>query len=117
MATTQDGRASDSYGSVAITLHWLTAVLIIGNLLLGLSMVDLPLSPRKLQWYIWHKWIGITVFLLTSVRLGWRAVHPAPPPVAMARWQRAAALKHHFVDRDTVLTRMLPKSQAKGNAG
>ncbi len=95
MATTQDGRASDSYGSVAIALHWLTAVLIVANLLLGLSMVPLPISPRKLQWYIWHKWIGITVFLLTSVRLGWRAVHPAPPLVAMPAWQRTAASVSH----------------------
>jgi len=82
---------SDGYGSVAITLHWLTAALIVANLLLGVSMVDLPFSPRKLQWYIWHKWIGITVFLITSLRLAWRAAHPAPPLVAMPDWQRTAA--------------------------
>jgi len=95
MARTQDGRASDSYGGIAITLHWLTLVLIVANWLLGLSMVDLPFSPRKLQWYIWHKWIGITVFLIASIRLGWRAVHPAPPPVAMPEWQRTAASVSH----------------------
>ena len=80
---------------MAITLHWLTAALIVANLLLGLSMVDLPFSPRKLQWYIWHKWVGITVFLLTSLRLAWRAAHPAPPPVAMPEWQRKAASVSH----------------------
>ena len=45
-----------------MTLHWLAAALIVANLTLGVSMVPLPLSPRKLQWYMWHKWIGITVF-------------------------------------------------------
>ena len=169
------------YSGAAIALHWLTAVLIVANIGLGLSMVPLPISPRKLQWYIWHKWIGITVFLLTCARLGWRWVRPPPAPVAMPEWQQraatgahlllyallllvpvsgwlyssatgvqvvylgliplpdlvpndkalatvlrathltlnftlfalvcvhaAAALKHHFVDRDPVLTRMLP---------
>jgi hypothetical protein len=91
MTTLQIGRANDGYGRVAIALHWLTAALVVANLLLGLSMVDLPISTRKLQWYIWHKWIGITVFLVTSIRLGWRAVHPAPPPVPMPEWPRMAA--------------------------
>jgi cytochrome b561 len=95
MAALQIGRANDGYGRVAIALHWLTAALVVANLLLGLSMVDLPFSPRKLQWYIWHKWIGITVFLVTSIRLGWRAFHPAPPPVAMPEWQRMAASVSH----------------------
>lgn len=83
------------YGGAAITLHWATALLIVANLLLGLTMVALPFSPRKLQWYQWHKWVGVTVFLLTCARLAWRAVHPAPPAVAMPRWQqRASAVSH-----------------------
>jgi cytochrome b561 len=152
----------DRYGGAAIALHWLTAVLIVANIGLGLSMVPLPISPRKLQWYIWHKWMGITVFLLTCARLGWRSVRPPPAQVAMllvpvSGWlyssatgvqvvylgliplpdlvpndkafatvlrathltlnftlfalvcvHAAAAFKHHFVDRDPVLTRMLP---------
>jgi cytochrome b561 len=84
------------YGSAAIALHWLTAVLIVANLALGLSMVPLPITPRKLQWYAWHKWIGITVFLLTCMRLAWRSAQPAPPPVAMPEWQRRAAVATHF---------------------
>jgi cytochrome b561 len=95
MAILQIGRGNDGYGRVAIALHWLTAALVVANLLLGLSMVDLPISPRKLQWYIWHKWIGITVFLVASVRLAWHAVHPPPPPVAMPEWQRIAASVSH----------------------
>jgi cytochrome b561 len=180
---------SEKYSDTAIALHWLTAILIVANLLLGLSMVALPISPRKLQWYVWHKWVGITVFLLTGMRLAWRAVRPHPPAVAMPAWQRraatiaqallyilllvtpisgwlyssatgvqvvylgfvplpdlvsqdkalagmlkavhvtlnftlftlvcvhtAAALRHHFVDRDTVLSRMLPIFKPKGVA-
>jgi cytochrome b561 len=178
---------TELYGKTAIALHWLTALLIVCGFTLGLSMVDLPLSRQKLQWYAWHKWIGITVFLLTCARLSWRLWHPAPAPPAMPAWQvkaasishgalyalllaipisgwvyssatgiqvvylglvplpdllpkdrqsaaillvvhqtlnftllalvclhTAAALKHHFVDRDAVLARMLPLIGKKG---
>jgi len=83
------------YSAPAIALHWLTALLIVANLVLGLSMVALPFSPRKLQWYLWHKWVGITVFLLTGLRLAWRALRPPPPPVAMPRWQQQASAVSH----------------------
>ena len=85
----------ESYNRGAIALHWITAALILVNLALGLSMVGLPISPRKLSWYVVHKSIGITIFLLTSLRLAWRALRPHPAPVAMPAWQRrAAALAH-----------------------
>jgi cytochrome b561 len=87
--------ATVRYGPAAIALHWLTAILIVANLALGLSMVPLPFSPRKLQWYLWHKWIGITVFLLAWLRLAWRWGHPPPPPLPAPPWQlRAAAAVH-----------------------
>ena len=63
---------TERYSGGAIALHWLTAVLVVVNLLLGLSMVPLPISPRKLQWYLWHKSIGSTVLLLTCARIAWR---------------------------------------------
>jgi cytochrome b561 len=83
------------YGGVAMALHWLTAALVVANLALGVSMVPLPLSPRKLQWYMWHKWIGITVFIATSARLAWRAHQPPPPLLPMPEWQRRAATVSH----------------------
>ena len=53
-----------AYTPVAKSLHWLMAVMILGLLALGLYMHDLPLSPQKLTLYAWHKWFGVTVFLL-----------------------------------------------------
>jgi cytochrome b561 len=58
-------------------------------------MVGLELTPLKLSAYKYHKWIGITVFLLAVARLAWRARHPAPPPVAMPEWQQRAARSTH----------------------
>ena len=170
------------YTRTAILLHWLAALLVFCGFGLGLFMTGLEFSPAKFRYYAWHKWIGITVFLVTCLRLAWRATHAGPDPLqTMPPWQRrasvlahdtlylllliiplsgwiyssstgvqvvylglvplpdlvpkdrelarvllilhltlnfalfslvcvhtAAALKHHFIDRDTVLTRMLP---------
>jgi len=86
------------YTAAAITFHWLTVVLIIASVSLGLYMVELKLSPLKLKLYSWHKWIGVTIFLLAAARLLWRALHPAPPlPAATPQWQRVAAAISHWL--------------------
>jgi len=77
-------------------LHWLAALLIIMGFGLGLYMTDLEFSPDKLRYYMWHKWLGITVFLLAVARLAWRAANPPPElPDGMPAWQvRAAGAAH-----------------------
>uniref|UniRef100_Q47CA7 Cytochrome B561, bacterial n=1 Tax=Dechloromonas aromatica (strain RCB) TaxID=159087 RepID=Q47CA7_DECAR len=172
-----------TYTKTAKALHWLMAILLFGLLALGFYMHDLPLSPDKLKLYSWHKWAGVTAFLLLAVRLLWRLSHrpPALPDsmpklmqfaahaghlmlyglmiaipltgwlmssakgfqtvyfgllpipdlldknkelgdllalvhkslnllfVAVLAGHIGAALKHHFIDKDDILTRMLPK--------
>lgn len=84
------------YTATAIGLHWLMAVLILGTFGVGFYMADLPLSPTKLQIYSWHKWAGITAFLLVLLRIVWRITHQPPPlPPAMPRWQQLAAHGGH----------------------
>lgn len=80
------------YSSPAIVLHWLVALLIFAAFPLGVYMHELPLSPRKLELYSYHKWIGITVLMLVAVRLSWRLTHTPPPlPSSVAAWQRRAS--------------------------
>ena len=85
------------YNKVSISLHWLIALLIFFNFALGLYMADLPLSPLKLQRYSWHKWAGVTVFVLLVIRLLWRITHEPPSPVPMPRWQHIAATAVHHL--------------------
>jgi cytochrome b561 len=87
---------STHYTTTAIALHWLMAALILGLFGVGLYMADLPLSPTKLRIYSWHKWAGVTAFLLVLARLAWRATHRPPAlPAAMPRWQQFAAHAGH----------------------
>ena len=80
----------------AIALHWLLAVLIIFNLCFGLYTIGLPLSPQKLKFFSWHKWVGVTIFILSAARLLWRLTHPVPPlPVTMKAWEQRVANASH----------------------
>ncbi len=89
--------SSNRYGAIAITLHWLIGLMILGSIILGLYMVSLELSPLKLKLYSWHKWLGVTIFLLAVVRTLWRLTHPAPPfPPNLPKWQHVAAHTTHI---------------------
>lgn len=87
------------YTLPAIALHWLLALGLIGLLAFGWYMVGLPFSPTKLKYYNWHKWAGVTLLLLSVLRLVWRLTHrppalPSAMAAAMPRWQHLA---HHGV--------------------
>lgn len=72
--------ASERYTSVAITLHWLIAIAIVGMILGGWYMSDLPDgAPGQYFLYQMHKSVGITILLLTVARIIWRVMNPPPP--------------------------------------
>jgi len=87
------------YTLPAIVLHWLIAIAIIGTFTLGLVMTDIPgITPTKLRYYNWHKWAGVTVLLLATLRLLWRlANHPPQYADEMPAWQRGAAHGLHWL--------------------
>jgi cytochrome b561 len=87
---------STRYTATAIALHWLMVLLLVTLFCVGLYMSDLPLSPWKLKVFSWHKWAGVTAFLLVIVRLAWRAGHRPPAlPASMPEWQQLAAHGGH----------------------
>ncbi|MBN9486448.1 MAG: cytochrome b [Alphaproteobacteria bacterium] len=84
------------YRPVAKALHWITAIAVFGLLALGFWMVDLPINLTKLQAFAWHKWIGLTVLLLTLARIAWRWYAPPPPlPDTVTSWERRLAPLSH----------------------
>jgi cytochrome b561 len=86
------------YTRTAMSLHWLIALMLFGMFGFGLYMVELPLSPQKLKFYSYHKWAGVTVFLLVLARLAWRITHRPPAlPAGMPAWQVTAAKAGHHL--------------------
>jgi len=86
---------SARYDAVAIALHWLSALLVVGLAGVGFWMADLKPSPRTIEIYNWHKWFGLTVLGLTAIRIAWRATHPPPPLLVASRAQRVLAHSVH----------------------
>lgn len=85
------------FTKTAIFFHWLIALMIIGAFTMGLVMTDIPgITPTKLKYYTWHKWAGVTILLLATLRLLWRLSHKAPAyPASMPRWQQRVASVQH----------------------
>lgn len=83
------------YHGFSITLHWLLAIALVVIFSVGLYMSDLPFSPQRLKLYNWHKWAGVTILMLSALRLVWRLSHKPPSlpqsvVLAMPGWQMRA---------------------------
>lgn len=66
------------YSTVAILLHWAIAALLVWTVLLAWQAEDLK-GAAKIAVLQLHKPLGITIMLLTLLRIGLRFVYPAPP--------------------------------------
>ena len=86
---------SARYSKVAMLMHWLLALMIIGLISFGLLMTNENV-PNRFALYQWHKSFGITVLFLSLFRLFWRLSHKPPAlPEGMKPWEiKASKLTH-----------------------
>ena len=85
------------WGHIAQFLHWLIVVLIIIQVILASIAEDLPIGPKKIEVYAWHKSVGITVLCLAILRLLWRWANPTPElPSTLKPYERMLAKVTHF---------------------
>lgn len=71
------------YGAVTKSLHWLTALLILTLIPLGIFANDLPYDTsealtRKAWFFSLHKTLGVTVFFVALARILWAISQPKP---------------------------------------
>lgn len=83
------------YSYVAIILHWTIVVLLVWNVALAWQSEDLK-GAAKIAILQIHKPIGITILVLTLLRLAWRRIYPPPPLSAhLKTWERMLARTVH----------------------
>ncbi len=84
-----------TYSGVSIFLHWFIALLVVAQVVLIAISDEVSGSDRGL-WIGLHKSTGLTILVLTLVRLAWRLKEPWHPlPVDTPGWQKLAARATH----------------------
>lgn len=101
MTTVPDATAQQRllrYTNVAVAIHWITAILVIGQVAGGFLFESMERGPERAQIFTLHKTFGVTILLLSLIRLGWRVANPPPPyPDDMPRWERMAGTWNHRI--------------------
>jgi cytochrome b561 len=83
------------YDRVSVLLHWSIALLILFNWAISGLVQPAPPAQGNLA-LILHVTAGLTVLVLSVVRVGWRLAHPWPPlPAAMPDWEKLVARANH----------------------
>lgn len=89
--------SAETWGAVARGFHWLIAVLILVQFVIGSVAEEMKLTPAKLDLFVWHKSVGITVLALALLRLVWRLANPPPAmPAGTPGWERKLAAIAHW---------------------
>ena len=84
------------YNNGAVLLHWLTALIVTGQVLVGATFADMEQGPDRVELFTVHATLGAVILLLTLTRLAWRIANPPPPyPLELARWERIAGTWTH----------------------
>ena len=74
------GNSANHWGLLSRMIHWFTAVAVFFMFGLGVTMINMRLSPMKLEMFIVHKSLGILLLLIVCMRVVWRLLNPAPRP-------------------------------------
>ena len=89
---------TERWGPVSQFFHWLIVLMILGLAIVGLTMGELPKTPKYFWVFTAHKSTGITVLALVIARLLWRLYAGRPEPVAgTLRWQQRIASVTHWL--------------------
>ena len=86
------------YAPIAVFLHWLMAILIVGMLGLGWYMMSIEDEPGSSWYFDLHKSIGVIIVVIVTLRGVWRLGHQAGAlPARVPRWQAIASRVTHWL--------------------
>jgi cytochrome b561 len=87
--------SSGRYSAGAMILHWAIAIAVIANWQIAEKAEHLP-EAEAYDVMVWHFQIGMTILVLTVLRIVWRLTHPRPPlGTHLKPWERFLAKAVH----------------------
>jgi cytochrome b561 len=92
--------SSQGYGTIAMALHWIVVLLVLGAWLTGQFGDELPRGAPRETGLFFHMSLGLTVVAFVIARLFWRLSDPPPaaeksPLGAWGEWAGKAV--HYFI--------------------
>jgi len=87
----------ERFGIVTIFIHWVMALLLIVLTIIGLYMVNIPISAQKLKLFGWHKELGLLALFLVMFRIVWRLGNILPSLDSLNIFERFAAKTVHWL--------------------
>ena len=75
----QAGTADSSYDTIAKSLHWVIAVVVLLMLIFARQLDDMA-DAERVEMIKFHSGLGTSVLILMVLRLLWRLRHPPPAP-------------------------------------
>jgi cytochrome b561 len=98
MIAADTGNHAVRYKGIVVAIHWISALLIVSQIVIGLKFADMPKGPVRMDLFSWHKIVGVTILLLAVIRLVVRLINPPPPfPADFPKWERASAVWTHRI--------------------
>jgi cytochrome b561 len=85
------------YGVPAKIFHWVIVALLAMQYPLGWLMPDIHRGMNPGAAMTFHVSIGLSVLLLTVLRLIWRLTHPVAPESSLPVWQRVTSEAVHWL--------------------
>ncbi len=90
--------SSNKYDNLSKILHWATAAIVIATFILGPGdfgrLIHAGVDPASRVDIVWHETLGVSIFVITFLRLIWTAVRPG-------------ALKHQMTPGLRLLSRLM----------
>jgi len=96
MVQESSGPLAVRYRKIVMWIHWITAILVVMQVIIGFTFHDMPRGPDRAFVFAWHKTWGALILLLALIRLAVRLMNPPPPyPSDQPQWKRFVAVWSH----------------------
>lgn len=96
-----------AYDRVARTLHWVVAMLVVMQFVIGWTMPDVHKDTQPIGLIAWHLGIGTLLITLMVIRVCWRLTHRPAPGLLLPAFSAASTITHFLLYAALVIVPLL----------